>query len=129
MSPDLAATIWIGLGGGFGAVARYAIERLMTHFVGSEFPWGTFVVNVVGSFLIGYLGMPALTDASFEAVPDLRFLVAIGVFGGFTTFSIFSLQTFEFLRNGKVVRAMIYTTASVVLCLGATALGIYAGHS
>jgi fluoride ion exporter CrcB/FEX len=82
MSPDLAATIWIGLGGGFGGVARYAIERLMIHFVGSEFPWGTFVVNVVGSFLIGYLGMPVLTDASFEAVPDLRFLLAIGVFGG-----------------------------------------------
>ena len=71
MSPDLAATIWIGLGGGFGAVARYAIERFMTHFVGSEFPWGTFVVNVVGSFLIGYLGMP-LSAVANENHPHVR---------------------------------------------------------
>jgi protein CrcB len=67
--------------------------------------------------------------ASFETPPDIRFLVAIGVFGGFTTFSAFSLQTMELLRDGKIVRAMLYTVASVVLCLGATSLGIYAAGS
>jgi CrcB protein len=127
MTPDIVATVWVAIGGGFGSVARYSMDRLITRLAGHEFPWGTFAVNILGSFLIGYLGQPVLTDAaSFETGLDTRFLVAIGVFGGFTTFSAFSMQTIELVRDGKVVRAILYTVGSVVLCLGATALGIYA---
>jgi CrcB protein len=125
MSSELAATIWVGIGGGLGGVARYSIERLMVRLAGAA-AWGTLVVNVLGSFLIGYFGEPILTDASFGTAPDLRFLVAIGVFGGFTTFASFSLQAVELLRDGKIVRAMFYTLGSVALCLAATAVGIYA---
>jgi CrcB protein len=126
MNPDMVATVWIAIGGGLGSVVRYSIDRLMTRLAGNAFPWGTLVVNTLGSFLIGYLGQPVLTDASFETGPHIRFLVAIGVFGGFTTFAAFSMQTIELMRDGKVVRAILYTVGSVVLCLGATTLGIYA---
>ena len=125
MSSELAATIWVGIGGGLGGVARYAIEQLMVRLAGAVV-WGTLLVNVLGSFLIGYLGEPVLTQVSFGTAPGIRFLVAIGVFGGFTTFASFSLQTLELIRDGKIVRAMLYTVGSVALCLGATALGIYA---
>jgi fluoride exporter len=122
MSSELAATIWVGIGGGLGSVTRYAIEQLMVRLTGAVV-WGTLLVNVLGSFLIGYLGKPVLRQAS---APDIRFLVAIGVFGGFTTFASFSLQTLELIRDAKIVRAMLYTVGSVALCLGAAALGIYA---
>ncbi len=122
MSSEFAATIWVGIGGGLGSVARYAIEQLMVRLTGAVV-WGTLVVNVLGSFLIGYLGKPVLTQAS---APDIRFLVAIGVFGGFTTFASFSLQTLELIRDAKIVQAMLYTVGSVALCLGSAALGIYA---
>lgn len=125
MSSELAATIWIGIGGALGGVTRYSIEQLMARLAGTAV-WATLLVNVLGSFLIGCFGAPALTDASFEGPPGIRFLVAIGVFGGFTTFAMFSLQTFELLHDGKIVRAMFYTLGSVALCLGATAAGIYA---
>jgi fluoride exporter len=126
MSPELAATIWIGVGGALGGVTRYAIDNLLTRIAGNKFPWGTLVVNVVGCFLIGYLGEPALTSMSFSALPGARFLIAIGVFGGFTTFSFFSMQTFELLQNGRIVRALLYAAGSIFLCLSATALGLYA---
>jgi CrcB protein len=75
-----------------------------------------------------YLGIPLLSDGSIQSGPDIRLPVALGVYGGFTTFSAFSLKTFELLRNGETIRAMLYVVGSVGLCLGAAALGIYAGH-
>jgi fluoride exporter len=125
MSSELPATIWVGIGGGLGGVARYAIEQLMVRLAGAVV-WGTLLVNVLGSFLIAYLGEPVLMQASFGTAPDIRFLVAIGVFGGFTTFASFSLQTLELIRDAKIVRAILYTVGSVALCLGGAALGIYA---
>ena len=125
MSPEIAATIWVAVGGALGGIARYAIDNLLTRLAGNNFRWGTLVVNVVGCFLIGYLGEPALTSMPFPALPDARFLIAIGVFGGFTTFSFFSMQTFELLQQGRVVRALLYVACSIFLCLGATALGLY----
>jgi CrcB protein len=126
MNPELATTLWVALGGGMGSVVRYAIDVLFTRFAGKEVLWGTLLVNVLGSFLIGYLGMPVLTHLASEG-PDLRLLLALGVWGGFTTFSCFSLQTIELLRKGQMGRAMAYAGGSVVLCLGAAALGLYAG--
>jgi hypothetical protein len=75
MSSELAATIWIGIGGALGGVTRYSIEQLMARLVGTAV-WGTLLVNMLGSFLIGCFGAPVLTD------------VTIGVFGGFTTFAM-----------------------------------------
>lgn len=128
MNPDITTTLWVALGGGLGAVARYSIGTAIAHLAGTKVLWGTLAVNILGSFLLGYLGIPFLSDGSIQPGPDIRFLVALGVYGGFTTFSAFSLETFELLRNGEMIRAMLYVVGSVGLCLGAAALGIYAGH-
>jgi len=127
MNPELATTLWVALGGGLGSVVRYSIDVLLKRLAHKEVVWGTLLVNVLGSFSIGYLGMPAFTRVASEGV-DLRQLLALGVWGGFTTFSCFSLQTLERLQNGEIGRAMAYVSASVVSCLTATALGLYLGH-
>jgi len=130
MSPEIAATLWVALGGGLGGILRYAIERAVTRFTGKGFPWGTLLVNVAGSFLIGYVGFPALAEVSTgSAAPDLRFLVAVGVFGGFTTFSCFSLEVLDLIRAGAIVRAGAYVLGSVTLGLAAAALGLILGST
>ena len=126
MNLELATTLWVALGGGMGSVARYAIDVLVTRLAGREVVWGTLLVNVLGSFLIAYLGLPVVTHLASEG-PDLRLLLALGVWGGFTTFSCFSLQTIELLRQGQIGRAIAYIGGSVLLCLGAAGLGLYAG--
>jgi CrcB protein len=128
MNPDITTTLWVALGGGLGGVARYSIGTAIARLAGNKVLWGTLAVNIVGSFLLGYLALPLLSDGSMRPGPDIRLLVALGVYGGFTTFSAFSLETFELLRNGETIRAMLYVVGSVGLCLGAAALGIYAGH-
>jgi CrcB protein len=128
MSPEITETLWVGLGGGLGGVARYSIGIAIACLAGSKFLWGTLIVNILGSFLLAYLGIPLLADGSLQTGHDLRFLVAIGVYGGFTTFSCFSLETVDLLRSGEIFRAMLYVVGSVGLCLAAAGLGIYSSH-
>lgn len=128
MNPAITTYLWAALGGGLGSVGRYSIGTAIARLAGSKVLWGTLRVNILGSFLLGYLGTPFLSDGSIQPGPDIRFLVALGVYGGFTTFSAFSLETVELLRSGEVIRAMLYVVGSVGLCLGAAALGIYAGR-
>jgi CrcB protein len=110
------------LGGAVGTLIRYLIS-VLTSTAPHELPWGTIAINVSGSFLIGFFGTLTLANGRFPVSENIRLLVMVGICGGFTTFSSFSLQTFELLRNGCVVRAMVNVAGSVVLCIGAVALG------
>lgn len=125
-----AAYIWVALGGAVGSVMRFGIGGLVDRTWGESFPYGTLVVNVAGSFLIGFAG-GALAGPGGRLSPQARlaamqFLVT-GVCGGFTTFSTFSLQTFELLRHGAWVSAGANAVCSVALCLAATWLGFLLG--
>jgi len=114
--------LWVALGSAIGGVLRYAISRAMEPVSGG-IPWGTVVVNIVGCFVIGYFGTLTLAGGRFAEPPEVRIFVMVGVCGGFTTFSSFSLQTFELLRTGRWGLALGNLLISVVVCLIAVAAG------
>ena len=91
--------------------------------VGETFPWGTLAINVVGSFIIGFFATLTGPDGRLLVAPDARQFVMVGLCGGFTTFSSFSLQTLNLLRDGDVLRAGGNVAGSVALCLVAVWLG------
>ena len=109
--------LWIALGSALGGVARYACSSLIAHWIGESFPWGTLLVNIFGSFVIGFFATATGPDGRFLVAPDARLFVMVGICGGYTTFSSFSLQTLALLREGDVVRAGANVLASVVLCM------------
>jgi len=116
--------IWaIALGGAAGTVARYGISQLMQRH-STDFPYGTFVINVVGSFLIGLLAR-ALSGG--ETNPALRAALTIGFCGGFTTFSTFSAEFVSLVQQGRGVRAAFYVVLSVTVGIIATFAGIAVG--
>jgi CrcB protein len=86
-------------------------------------PWDTVAINVLGSFVIGWFGTLTLHSGRYPVSANMRLFVMVGICGGFTTFSSFSLQTFDLLRTGSWWRAVINVTASVLLCLVGVALG------
>lgn len=112
----------VASGGAFGAVARYLASGWVQGYTGDFFPWGTMVVNIVGSALLGFL-MTWLQSA--VASPELRQFVTIGFVGSFTTFSTFSYETVAMLRDGEWWRAGGYLTGSVVIGL----MAVWAGMS
>ena len=112
----------VALGGAVGSVARF-VAALAAAPVSGTLPWGTIVINVVGSFAIGAFAAFTTADGRHPASDDARAFVMIGLCGGFTTFSAFSLQTFDLMRDGATLRAMLNVGLSVVLCLGAVAAG------
>jgi CrcB protein len=113
------------LGGGIGAVARYALQGLVYRFLPATFPYGTLAVNIVGSFLIGFL--MSFFEERFLVTPALRVFLTIGVLGGFTTFSSFSYETVMLLRTGSYALGLANVLASVGICLGATLIGMIVG--
>jgi len=121
---DIAAYFWVALGGAIGSVARYALGNAMVLALGAAFPWGTLLINVLGSFVISCFGMLAGAQGRLPLPFEARVFVTVGLCGGFTTFSSFSLQTVELARNGQGGRAVFYAIASVVLCVLACALGV-----
>lgn len=121
---SLVTCLLIMLGGAMGTLARYMLSLWMLP-LSETLPLGTILVNVSGSFAIGFFGTLTLSEGRFPVSEDIRLFVMIGLCGGFTTFSSFSLQTLDFLRNGAVVRAAINIAASVVLCVAAVAVGHY----
>jgi fluoride exporter len=114
--------LWVTVGSALGGLLRYAITR-MTLTMSAGFPYGTILINVVGSFVIGYFGTLTLQSGRYAASENLRLFVMVGLCGGFTTFSSFSLQTFDLLRSGAWVRALANVVLSVTLCLAAVAAG------
>ncbi len=116
----MGAWIAVALGGAIGSIGRFWLAGAMAALTGPRFPWGTLLINVLGSFVIGLVAGLTLTPARVGIHPDLRIFLMTGVCGGFTTFSAFSLQTLELIQAGDVVPAMGYAIGSVVLCVIAT---------
>ena len=113
--------IAVFLGGGVGAVVRYLTGFLMIRFVHYNLPLSTFIVNIVGSFIIGFLYILFIDKP--EINPALKFALTVGFCGGLTTFSTFSLELFEMLGNQKFFQAFSYALISVIICLIAVSLG------
>jgi CrcB protein len=98
----------------------------MAVLTGAEFPWGTLLINTLGSFVISFFGMLSGSFPRFAVPYEARIFVTVGLCGGFTTFSSFSLQTVELVKTGQPGRAGLYVAASVILCLAFCALGFFA---
>jgi len=107
----------VAAGGALGSMARFWLTGIMTALTGPWFPYGTLLVNVLGSFVIGGVAGVTLTPARMGMHPDLRIFLMTGICGGFTTFSAFSLQTLELIQTGDIVPATLYVVGSVALCL------------
>jgi CrcB protein len=126
---SLATCLIVMAGGALGTLARYLLSVLAAPISG-QLPMGTITINIAGSFVIGLFGTLTLASGRFPVSENFRLFVMIGVCGGFTTFSSFSLQTFDLLRNGAPVRAGLNVVASVLLCLAAVSLGhLMAAHA
>jgi CrcB protein len=119
----VAAWFWVALGGALGSMARFGLANAVTALTGPQFPWGTLLINVGGSCVIGWFGTLTGSRGTVSVPPDIRIFVMVGICGGFTTFSAFSLQTMNLVHNGQVARAGLNVGASVALCLAAVWLG------
>jgi CrcB protein len=119
--------LWIAVGSALGGVLRYAISRA-TLSLDHGFPFGTVFINIVGSFVIGFFGTLTLHGDRYAVSDNVRLFVMVGICGGFTTFSSFSLQTFDLARSGAWGRALVNVVGSVVLCLAAVAVGHVLAH-
>ncbi len=111
-------SIYVMLGSAVGGLMRYWLALAMARLTGPFFPWGTLLINVLGSFVIGWFGALTAAGGRLTVSPDMRIFVMVGLCGGFTTFSSFSLQTFELLQAGEVGWAAAYIIGSVCLCVG-----------
>lgn len=119
---SLYTCLVIMAGGALGTFARYAVSVLAMP-ISRDLPWGTVIINVTGSLIIGLFSTLTLANGRFPVSDTMRLFVMIGICGGYTTFSSFSLQTLDLLRSGAVLRASINVAASVVLCIAAVAVG------
>lgn len=119
-----AIALWVAVGSALGGVARYWCSGIIANLVGETFPWGTLIVNVLGSFLIGFIATVSGTDGRFIISPEARQFLMVGILGGFTTFSSFSLQTLTLARDGQWLLVGANIVGSVVLCL----IMVWAGH-
>ena len=117
--------LWIAFGSALGGAGRYWCSGVIARHIGETFPWGTLIVNVVGSLLIGLLATVTEPDGRLLMSTTARQFFMIGVFGGFTTFSSFSLQALNLVRDGQWPAASSYIAGSVVLCL----VGVWLGHA
>lgn len=117
----------IAAGGAVGALLRFWVSNGVYGLVGRTFPYGTLVVNVSGSLLMGFLYV-LLVD-KLVLGPQWRAALLIGLLGAFTTFSTFSIETLNLVEEGETVKALLNVLLSVVLCLAAAWLGVVAGRS
>lgn len=120
-------SVWVGVAGFFGAIARYQLDGLISRHARGAFPWGTLVINLTGCFLLGVLF--TLSSARLDANPALRTAVTVGFVGAYTTFSTFSLQAVRLTEDGAVGLALGYVAASVVIGLLAAWAGMSAGRA
>ncbi|MCQ8278272.1 fluoride efflux transporter CrcB [Acetobacteraceae bacterium KSS8] len=119
---SLFTCLLIALGGALGTIARYLVS-VATRPISQHIPWGTIGINVSGSFVIGLFGTLTLANGRFPVSENTRLFVMIGLCGGYTTFSSFSLQTLDLLRSGAMLRASVNVLGSVILCILAVGLG------
>lgn len=117
----MSGFIWVGLGGAAGAMTRYAVGLWLAGMSTAGWPVATFAVNILGSMGIG---VAFVLLQSGVLTPDMRALLMVGFFGGFTTFSTFSLEMLGFIERGEAMQAALYAVASVLCCLGAVVGGV-----
>ncbi len=115
---------WVGLGGALGSMGRFWFSGLIARHFGETFPLGTLLVNVSGSLLIGFFATVTGPDGRWLVSPNLRTFFMIGICGGYTTFSSFSLQTLNLAQEGKWLCAGLNALLSLSLCL----LAVWIGH-
>jgi CrcB protein len=123
----MLAYLWVAIGGALGSVARFGLNGLISARFGETFPWGTLTINVTGSFLIGVFAAFSDADGRVLASPGVRQFLMIGVCGGYTTFSSFSLQTLRLVQDREWLYAGGNILLSVALCLVAVWLGYALG--
>jgi CrcB protein len=119
----MAAYFWIAIGSALGGMARYGCSGLAARLISETFPWGTLIVNVLGSFIIGFFATLTGPDGRVYVGSLTRQFVMIGFCGGYTTFSSFSIQTLNLMNDGEWIRAAGNIGGSVVLCLFAVWAG------
>ena len=119
--------VLIFFGAGLGGVFRYWVSNGVYWLLGREFPYGTLVVNASGSFLMGLLFV-VLLERFNGIAPQLRSLLLIGLLGGYTTFSSFSIETLSLFESGAWVGATVNILLSVILCIALTWLGVLGGR-
>lgn len=120
--------ILIFIGAGFGGVFRYWVSNGTYFILGRQFPYGTLVVNVSGCFLMGVLFV--LTLERYHSIgSELRALLLVGLLGGYTTFSSFSIETINLLESGNWLSALMNIFLSIILCVIATWLGVIGGRN
>lgn len=105
--------LWVGLGGALGSIARYVVGLVVYERMGTRFPYGTFVINVSGCFVIGLV--LTVLDGRLGLSPAWREAIAIGFVGAFTTFSTFEYETLRTVQHGQGATALTYVASSVVL--------------
>jgi len=121
--------VWIAflsvvLGSAIGGAGRYALSGVVANWIGATFPWGTLIVNVTGCFVIGIFNTVTGPDGGVLVPANIRILVMAGVCGGYTTWSTASWETIHLLHTGHRSVAVFYTLGSLIVCIGAAAVGI-----
>ncbi len=116
--------LWVALGAAIGGIGRFSLSGIIANWIGATFPWGTLVVNITGCFVIGIFDMLTGPDGRLLVPPNARLFAMVGICGGYTTFSSFSLETLNLARNGEWLAAGGYIGASVLFCL----IGVWLGH-
>ena len=116
--------IWVAIGGALGTVARFWCSGVAARLIGETFPWGTLIVNIIGSFIIGFAATALGPDGRMIAGSTVRQFILVGFCGGYTTFSSFSLQTLNLLNDGEWLYAVSNVGLSVALCF----IAVWAGH-
>lgn len=137
LGANMTNVAWVAVGGALGSALRFIVSGLVAHHLADPlarlsgkwlsvaFPWGTLTVNVAGSLLIGIVAALMSPDGRWLVSPGLRQFLMLGVLGGFTTFSSFSLQTLELLRDGEWFMASANVLLSVAVCL----IAVWAGFT
>jgi len=118
--------LMIATGGALGALLRFWSAQWVHSFMGRSFPYGTLMVNIVGSLAMGF--MFVMLFERFNMGPEWRGLIMIGLLGAFTTFATFSIETLHLLNNGELLKAGLNILLSVVLCIAAAWLGMLLGR-
>jgi CrcB protein len=127
----ISTYLWIAVGGALGSMARFWLAAFVAELLGPQFPygpqlpWGTILINILGSFVIGFFATFTGPDGRMIASFNTRAFVMVGICGGFTTFSAFSLQTLDLMRDDHWGQATANILLSVIVCLFA----VWAGHA
>ncbi len=117
--------IWLALGGAIGTLARYALNGLVSARLGETFPWGTMVINITGSFIIGVFAALTAPEGRWLAPAAFRPFFMVGICGGYTTFSSFTLQTLTLAQD----KEWFYASLNILLSVALGLVAVWLGHS